>query len=267
MSDTTDKPRPAATVVVVRDAEPLPEVFMLRRHEKAVFASHYVSPGGVLEDCDRENHDCADGPSAATIDAWLGVDNGRDYYSAAIREAFEEAGVLFARDRENRWAFTGADTKPADIDALRVRLNDGSLAWSQFLRDLDLRPAYDALHYVAYWVTPRERRRRFSTRFFLGVLPRGQEASHDDAELIHSCWMTARDALEAGKRGEIKLMYPTLSTLRDIAGYDNVDDIEQWARRRAESGVARQLPAFVEVDGEHRVVMPGSPHYPGHHET
>lgn len=235
---------------------------MLRRHSSAVFASHYVFPGGVLDACDSEFHELADGVTEQHSNELLGIENAMDYFSAAIREAFEESGVLFARDVDSRWAFSGGDIGQPEIDACRQQLNDGSLSWGRFLQRYTLRPAYDALTYIAYWVTPRVRTQRFSTRFFLAVLPDGQHASHDDGELTHSCWMTAADALAAGKRGDIKLMHPTYSTLREIDACHDVSDVLSWARGRADSGVARLLPAWVTVNGKDTVVMPDDPLYP-----
>lgn len=267
MQEFFSTPRPAATVVVVRGAKPVPEILMLRRHSRAVFASYYVFPGGVLDACDREFHELADGAGERQCNALLGIEHALDYFSAAIREAFEEAGVLFARDADDRWAFTGDDIGQPEIDACRRQLNDGSLSWDTFLQHYALRPAYDALTYIAHWVTPRVPSKRFSTRFFLAVLPDGQHASHDDGELTHSCWMTAADALAAGKRSEIKLMYPTYSTLREITACHDVSDVLSWARGRADSGVARLLPAWVTVNGKDKVVMPDDPLYPEDFDT
>lgn len=267
MEEFLTTPRPAATVVVVRAADPAPEILMLRRHSRAVFASHYVFPGGVLDSCDCQLHELADGALEQQSNALLGTDNALDYFSAAIREAFEESGVLFARDSTGRWAFSGDEIGQAEIDARRAQLNDGSLSWAAFLERYAFRPDYNALTYIAYWVTPSVQKKRFSTRFFLGVLPDGQHAIHDDAELTDSCWLTAADAVAACKRGDIKLMYPTFSTLREIAPYHDVGDVVSWARRRAETGSARLLPAFVTVDGSDTVVLPGDPRYPENVDT
>ena len=79
--------------------------------------------------------------------------------------------------------------------------------------------------------------------------------------------MTAEDVLESGKRGEMKLMYPTFSTLSEIAPHDSVDAVIEWAREKGKSGVAKLLPAFVEIDGKDQVVLPGSPHYPQDFDT
>lgn len=263
MQNLSSKPRPAATVVVVREGNALPEVLMLRRHALAVFASHYVFPGGVVDTGDAIAGGRLRGRSSSEANELLGIESGGlGFFGAAIREAFEESAVLFAKRRDQRWAFEDDAISDDEISMFRSRLNDGSLLWSDFLQHHDFFPALDALHYIAYWVTPPGSTKRFSTRFFLGVMPQGQFAIHDDGELTDSCWMTAKDALQAGQTGKIKLMYPTYSTLSDIACYNSVDEIVKWARARTVSGEARLLPAFVEVDGVDEVVMPGSPHYP-----
>ncbi len=258
-------PRPAATVVAIRESATgaKPELFMLRRHSRAVFGSHFVFPGGVLETMDAKAHRHARGVSADDAREKIGIQEGAlDYYSAAIRETFEESAILFAKDREGRWAFTDAADSDALLERFRTALNAGRITWPDFLQTNELSAAYDALHYIAYWVTPRVQSKRFTTRFFLAVVPEGQQAAHDNGELTDSCWLTADDALARGKRGEMKLMYPTFSTLRDIAKRDSVEDIVQWAKQRSTSGAARLLPAFVEVNGRDEVVMPDSPHYP-----
>jgi len=261
-------PRPAATVVVIRNGARKPEVFIAQRHAKAVFASHHVFPGGLVEVVDSEVHARASGVSADEANSMIGIDHGAlDYYSAAIREAFEESSVLLARRADGRWAYSNGGVDADAIQASRDQLNSGDLSWADFLARNDFRPAYDALHYIAYWVTPRVRTKRFSTRFFLAVMPDGQTAIHDDGELTDSCWMTAADILVASKNGKMKLMYPTFSTLSDFAQFDTVDAVLEWARQAGSSGIAKRLPAFVEIDGKDRVVMPGHPHYPSDPDT
>lgn len=238
---------------------------MLRRHSRAVFASHYVFPGGVLEACDTESHHRCSGVTAAQADSMIGIECGLDFYSAAIREAFEESAILLARTSDRSWAF--CDDSADSADKYRTMLNAGQMSWSDFLEQNDLWPAYDSLHYFAYWVTPRRRRKRFSTRFFLAVLPEGQCAMHDERELTDSCWMTVDAILASHQRDEMKLMYPTISALRAIGQYDNIEGIVNWAKRRGDSGEAQLLPAFVEVAGKEMVVMPGDPHYPSEFDT
>jgi 8-oxo-dGTP pyrophosphatase MutT (NUDIX family) len=180
---------------------------------------------------------------------------GLDYYSAAIRELFEETGVLLARNGP-----TGE--YPVDAAAWRRQLNAGEVPWNDLLERHDLALECESLHYFAYWITPRERPRRFSTRFFLARLPEGQAATHDGRELTDSRWATPADALAANDAGDIVLPPPTLATLRDIRGFACVEELLAWARRRSEAGVPRILPAILRSGGKDRVVLPGHPDYP-----
>ena len=249
------EPRPAATVVVIRQGGEGPEVLMVKRHARAAFASSYVFPGGVLEPDDDLAQDRCEELGAAVANSNLGIErNALSYYSAAFREVLEETGV---------W-LPPPEVSIASIDRQVVRdgLNDGSLGWLEFLERHDLRLPCNLLHYIAYWVTPRTEPKRFSTRFFLAKMPRDQAAKHDGCELTDSCWMKPQDVLQAGSAGNMLLPYPTRSTLRDIAEFEDVAQIVEWAKSRAETGIAKQLPAFVTVKGKGMVVMPGSPYYP-----
>ena len=108
-------------------------------------------------------------------------DGGLDYYSAAIRELFEESGVLLAEH----------NLSAAALDAARAELNSGSLAWNRFVADDSLRLQYDRLHYFSFWITPVGEPKRYSARFFLAQVPKAQIASHDGGELTESCWLPA----------------------------------------------------------------------------
>ena len=228
---------------------------MVRRHSRAVFASFYVFPGGVVDAGDSHVHHRSTGLTETQANDLLGVEQGGlDYYSAAIREAFEEAAVLFARGADTEWAFSGTTMNNNEIESYRARLNSGDISWTDFIDQHDFRPAYDSLQYIAYWQTPGSEKKRFSTRFFLAVMPDGQSAIHDDGELTDSCWMTADDVLESGKRGEMKLMYPTFSTLRDIATFETVNEVVLWAKRSGQSGEARSLRTFADMEEAYKIL-------------
>ncbi len=247
-------PRPSATVALIREGENAPQLLMLRRHAQSAFGDVFVFPGGALDACDSRVRDRCGAVDSAQASAYLGVTDALDYYSAAIREVFEETGVLLARG--------GDAAAEASRDNDRQRLISGELSWDRFLHERDLNLASDRLHYFAHWVTPETEPRRFSTRFFFAAMPEGQQASHDGRELTASCWMTAAGVLEAQRAGRMRLIYPTYRTLQDIAGLKTVDAVINWARDRQHSGVARVLPAIIEVDGKEKVVMPGDPRYP-----
>lgn len=248
------EPRPSATVALIREGENAPQLLMLRRHAGSAFGDVYVFPGGVLDACDAKVRDCCGAVDGAQASVCLGVADALDYYSAAIREVFEETGVLLAQG--------GTEAAETSRDGDRRRLISGELSWDCFLREHRLSLASDRLHYFAHWVTPEGEPRRFSTRFFLAAMPEGQQASHDGGELTDSCWMMAAEVLEAQRAGRMRLIFPTYRTLKDIAGLKTVEDVIAWAADRQRGGVARILPAIIEVDGMEKVVMPGDSRYP-----
>lgn len=208
---------------------------MVKRHENSSFGSAYAFPGGVLEDADRTVHDHCGGISSATANQLLGLaEDGLDYFSAAVRELFEETGVLLGE--------TGlAENELAEF---RVRLNNGSLSWESFVADRRLVIRCDQLHYFSFWITPTELPKRYSTRFFLAELPENQTAYHDGAELTDSCWMPAGEILQASKNKSMLVHYPTRKTLERLANFDTTTALCEWARCCAEKGVICDQPAF-----------------------
>lgn len=227
---------------------------MVQRHAQSSFGSAFAFPGGVVDPEDGAVHEYCRGISARTADANLGVrGDGLDYYSAAIRELFEESGVLLA----------DADAVAEGLDAARDALNDNSDNWADFVRRNELELYCDRLHYFSHWITPPSYSKRYSTRFFLAARPDGQNASHCGGELTASCWATASDMLAAGRRGDVLLHYPTIKTLESIARHKTFDGLVDWAVSCAEWGVTSMLPKVIERDGKQAVVLPGDKDYPG----
>lgn len=230
------EPRDSSTVVVVRDAVSRPEVLMVKRHQDASFGSAYAFPGGVLEAADRNVHEHCAGVSAEQACRVLNLDaGGLDYFSAAIRELFEETGVLLATSN-----FSGDE-----LDAARTALNAGTLLWDDFVARNNLALRCDRLHYFSFWITPPGLPKRYSTRFFLSAMPADQTASHCGGELTDSCWLPAADVLAARRAHTMKVHYPTRKTLESIAHFDAVDAVLDWARSFEESGVVCDAPARV----------------------
>ncbi len=252
--------RDAATVMLVRDGEHDLEVFMLRRTLAAVFVGgFYVFPGGAVDDADRhpEVEAACQGRTDASASAVLGVSTGGlAYWVAAVRECFEEAGVLLATDArgevvrfsdpevERRFA-----TYRGDVHAGRTRLVEVCAA--EGLR-LDL----GAIQYVSHWITPVGEPRRFDTRFFLARAPESQVPLHDDRETIDSLWVHPADALDRCERGELKMITPTMSNLRSLAPYRRADDALAAAAALPPPEVIQPKLA-VDDDGRVRVVLPG----------
>lgn len=253
--------RASSTVVLVREGETGPELLLVLRHAKSAFGASYVFPGGVLEAADAWVGNHGSGLDDAATNSVLNLPAGATaYFSAAVRELFEEAGILLARTAGGDWA------DPVPYASLRDDLNGGRLLWADFIRDKDLRLAYDALHYFSFWVTPREMPKRFSTRFFLAALPGEQEAEHCGGELTDSRWMGAAQAIAANQAGEIDIPHPTVLTLQRLSKFGTAESMLEWAAQCSKAGVDCYLPAIVTVAGCQQVVMPDSPHYPTYPE-
>lgn len=246
--------RPSSTVVLVRAASGDPEVFMVRRHAKSSFGEAHAFPGGVVDPEDGAVYDYCTGVSAHKADTNLGVKvDGLDYYSAAVRELFEESGVLLANP----------DDVAEGLDAARDALNEGSDNWADFVTRNELELHCDQIHYVSHWTTPPSQEKRYSTRFFVAAIPAGQEASHCGGELTDSCWMTAHDALAARRAGDITMHYPTIKTLESIERHKTLDDLMEWAASAVEWGITSMVPIVIQRDGRSEIVLPGDKDYPG----
>lgn len=254
----------AATIVLVRDrvrGEGPLEVLLLERHLDSDFAGGaLVFPGGKVDDADRD------------LDAarWTGRDpkgwretlgtatdaDARGLLVAAVRETFEEVGVLFAT-REDGEPITPDDLRSPSFREARGRLcsRDERWDWRGWLEDealvLDLR----ALEFWSWWVTPEGQHKRFDTRFLLGVLPPGQAPSHDDVEATSIRWWRPQDALDAHERGEVTIIFPTRRNLEALAAFGTAEAARQAARER-QVDVRRIQPRVVEVDGELMVQHP-----------
>lgn len=241
-------------MVLVRGTSGEPEVFLVQRHEASSFGTAFAFPGGVVDPEDAAVHDFCKGVSSRKANANLGVkEGGLDYYSAAIRELFEESGVLLANP----------DDVAEGPAAARDALNDNSDNWADFVIRNELELQCDQLHYISHWITPPQQSRRYSTRFFLTVMPAMQVAGHCGGELTDSCWMTAHDALTAGREGAIRLHFPTVKTLESIARHKTLDALVDWAASCVDWGITSMLPIIVMRDGVRDIVLPGEKDYPG----
>ena len=208
--------------MLVRDADLHGiEVFVLRRTAAATFAAGmYVFPGGRVDDVDGAAAIApfCDGLDDATASARLGIDaGGLAFWVAAVRECYEEAGVLLARRRDGG--------PPTVDDAARRAVHAGELSMEELCRRDGLVLDLGAIRYVAHWVTPvGESPRRFDTRFFLAVSPPGQDGAHDDTELVHSMWVSPAEAIAQAEAGSLLMLPPTIAVLRLIAGCASVDE-------------------------------------------
>lgn len=224
--------RDGATVMLLRDGphhdRPL-EVFMLRRHPRTAFGSIHVFPGGVVDDADGHldlDRRCP-GFTDADASAQLGIERGgRAFWIAAIREAFEEAGVLLARTRDGAPVrFDGDPALAARFDEHRRAVHARERTFLDVLDAEDLSLALSDLRYVSHWITPESEPKRFDTRFFLARAPEGHVYAHDDGELISSEWVRPHDALARHRAGEFAMIEPTIVSLQDIGRFASAEEL------------------------------------------
>ena len=207
-------PRPAATLILLRDAAAGVEVLMMQRAQSAVFlGGAYVFPGGALDAADSDARVFSRVLGLTDRDASERLNlprGGLAYCVAAVRECFEEAGILLLSDK---------DGKPISAARANSILQFRQKNFVELLEAEDLYIPGDALAYCGHWITAPGRARRFDTRFFAAIAPEGQQGSHDAAEMVHDVWISPRAALERSERGEIELVFATQTTLRDLARF------------------------------------------------
>jgi 8-oxo-dGTP pyrophosphatase MutT (NUDIX family) len=255
-------PRLASTVLVLRDSVPQPEVFMVRRHEGTAFmAGAHVFPGGAVDQADRDADDSwCDGLALATERlSDLPDEQAVAHHIAAVRELFEEAGVLLARDAQGRFVSLAGAEAHARFTQYRTLLHGGALRLPAILESENLRLAVDALVHFAHWVTPPVDTRRFDTRFFMARVPPDQVPAHDARETTHGTWLSASAALAGARAGRIVLPPPTWTTLREIEPFASVDEALRWAGRVR---VVRREPKVLDWEDRRLLVMPGDPLHP-----
>lgn len=228
-------PRPAATIILARDSAHGIEVFMMKRTTAVTFAKGmHVFPGGGVDASDHaaDMHALCVGVDDVHASAELGIENGGlAYWIAAIRECFEEAGLLIGY-RSDQALLPLDATDAQQLAALRLELAENNLSFAQLLSREQLRAATDQLIYFSHWITTPGRPRRYDTRFFIAPAPAEQIAMHDNSETVAHLWVRPGEALELFKRGELDLMFPTIKTLESLMQFGRVEDLLAHARNK-----------------------------------
>ena len=228
-------PRPAATIILARDSAHGIEVFMMKRTTAVTFAKGmHVFPGGGVDASDhaQDMHALCIGVDDARASAQLGIERGGlAYWIAAIRECFEEAGLMIGY-RSDQTLLPLDATDAQKLAALRLELAENNLSFAQILEREQLRAATDQLIYYSHWITTPGRPRRYDTRFFIAPAPAEQIAMHDNSETVAHLWVRPGNALELFKRGEIDLMFPTIKTLESLVQFGRVEDLLSHARTK-----------------------------------
>lgn len=251
--------RNAATVILLRDTETTPEVFMMERHIRSDFVGGaHVFPGGKVDDADESLEDLCVGLDDHQASSRLHLQRGGlAYFVAAIRECYEEAGVLLAYGDNNELLDLSDPQFHAHIEEQRNRLNARQVDFVSLAREEGWQLATDHIHYWAHWITPEGQPLRFDTRFFLAAAPANQVAIHDDHELTASDWISPRGALEKAEAGEWTIIFPTLRNLMALTDFKSTADAEDAARRRGE--VETLQPRILKTSGGIQIVLPGDP--------
>ncbi len=217
MNNPPSKPVPAATILMLRDSAHGIEVFMVVRHHQIDFASGaLVFPGGKADPADFDDS------LSAYLDGAVEDADMRAIQVASIREAFEECGVLLARETGAEPLISGE--RLATLEPYRERLQNGELTILEFLEREKLHLACDRLAYFAHWVTPEMMPKRFDTHFFLARAPADHVAIHDGHESVDSVWITPDQALEDAAAGRRTVIFPTLRNIEKLGHHASVAD-------------------------------------------
>jgi 8-oxo-dGTP pyrophosphatase MutT (NUDIX family) len=257
-------PRPASTVLLLRHGKaPVTggshdgiEVFMMVRHHQIEFSSGaLVFPGGSVDKGDRE------------------IAGRRELYSArgeldeaalsfrigAIRETFEESGILLARPKGSQDLIDASRAREIEA-ADRASLCEGKTSFVDVLAENDLRLALDALVPYAHWITPEGLPKRFDTWFFLAAAPPDQLGAHDGKESTDSIWLSPQEALAGGESGRFKLPFPTTRNLIKLGKQPSVQAALDEAAR---SSVVTVMPVMTRLNGGRQLRIPREAGYDG----
>ncbi|MFF3817260.1 NUDIX hydrolase [Streptomyces bluensis] len=257
-------PKRAATVMLLKDTDGTPLVHMLRRRASMAFAGGaYAYPGGGVDPRDDELHIRWAGPTRAWWADRLGVDEAgaQAVVCAAVRETYEEAGVLLAGPTADSVV---GDTTGEDWEADRAAVAARDLSFAEFLERRGLVLRSDLLGVWTRWITPEFEPRRYDTWFFVAALPKGQRTRNASTEADRTVWIRPRDAADAYDRGELLMMPPTIATLRQLVPYTTAAEALAAAPGRDMTAVLAR--ARLE-DGEIVLSWPGHDEFTKHIPT
>jgi len=252
------KPRPASTIVLPREGEEGMEVLLLKRVKSAGFVpGAYVFPGGrvdrgdATDDLVRQVSGLTKDAAAGRLGLFVGEPPAIAYYLAAVREAFEETGILVGIDGRRQ------PVPAADTNGLMARMQDMLLAnrvtFDRMLEMAHARLDGAAMEYVAHWITPIVEARRYDTRFFAAEVPPETGFRLNTKELSDGVWLTPERALERQREGKLPMIFPTIRTLESLVGFDTPFDALRHFRNqkipeilpelvRTENGVGLRIP-------------------------
>jgi 8-oxo-dGTP pyrophosphatase MutT (NUDIX family) len=238
-------PVDAATIVLLRDGADGVEVYLLRRQSTMEFLpGMYVFPGGKAQASDRDVEDWV-GPSAEAWGKRFGcdADTARGLVVAAVRETFEESGILLAGPDADTVV---SDTSAPDMQAARLALENGEYGFAEFLAEQGLVLRADLLGAWSHWITPEFEPRRYDTRFFVAALPEGQVVGELPGEADRALWAPMAKVLESVDSGKAMMLPPTAITCREVSGFTAATILTASAERE----IKTVAPYLVDDDGE-----------------
>jgi 8-oxo-dGTP pyrophosphatase MutT (NUDIX family) len=257
--------RDASTVMLLRDGPEGIEVCMMQRNLNSDFVGGaYVFPGGAVDpqDGERATLEVCAGRDDASASRLVGAaTGGLAFWVAAIRESFEEAGILLARHVDGTPLSFADPVVASRFEGHRAEVDHGRRSLADVAREEHLALDVGELQYFARWITPLGAHRRYDTRFFVAAAPDGQVALHDDRELISTHWLTPTEALRRHDDGELVMIFPTIRSLVGLQRFSRAADVLAHARTLAD--VPAVLPTVTESGAGTRIVLPGDPEHTG----
>ena len=252
------KPRDASTILLLRDSTAAKEieVFMMVRHYEIDFNSGaLVFPGGSVDKNDREII-----ANPKLYSGGEGLDDaGLSFRIAAIRETFEESGILLARPKGSKALVDAGRAREIEA-AHRGELNEGKITFLKVLTGNGMLLALDELVPYAHWITPQGMPKRFDTWFFLAAAPPDQLGAHDGKESTDSIWVSPREALAGGETGRFKLPFPTTRNLIKLGKQSNVKAALDDSRGKS---IVTVMPVMTRLNGGRQLRIPKEAGYDG----
>jgi glyoxylase-like metal-dependent hydrolase (beta-lactamase superfamily II)/8-oxo-dGTP pyrophosphatase MutT (NUDIX family) len=252
-------PRPAATVILARNVSDGIEVFMMERTTAVEFAKGmHVFPGGALDRTDHhpEIASLCVGLDDKAASETLGIEQGGlAYWIAAIRECFEESGLLLGYRGTDQLLALAAD-EAERLTALRLEMAQSKLSFVDILLKEQVKAATDRIAYYSHWITQAGRPRRYDTRFFVAQAPEGQTALEDNHETVGQLWVRPDQAIDLHRSGSLNLMFPTIKTLESLAPFKYVEELLEYARKPRPKQVMAPV-AGMDRAGVSHMLIPG----------
>lgn len=250
--------RPASTLVILRQANPQFEVCMLKRSLESEFVSGaYVFPGGRVDedDKDRDLYERCSPLDDASASKILEIEeDGLAFYICAVRETFEEAGVLFAK-------VPSGSLDQKRISNLRSRVLKQEISFREMVLENNLTIDLSTFRYFSHWITPKGPPKRYDTRFFVAQLGADQSASHDGFETTNMVWISPSQAINDHLNNQFEIIFPTLKNLERLNKFQTIEDL--YTNLASLKNIATVEPKIIEVNGTLKVLIPGDPEYDG----